>query len=241
MRLLSEPEAKQMLEAIGIPTTGARAAHSPEEAVAIARQVGYPVVLKILSPEVTHKSDIGGVKLNIPDDAGVRRAYGEILQALPGTGVTAPTSSSLTPLPGTGVTAPTSSSLTPLPGTGVTVQRMAPLGVELIVGTRRDPQFGPVLLFGMGGTLVELYRDVALRLIPVGDRDIEEMMGEVRGLPLLRGYRGRPPADLERVREVLRRVSRYVGEHPEVREMDINPLLAYPDGVLAVDARAVLE
>lgn len=200
-------EALELVRRAGVPAGEWRTARSEPEALAASRALGYPVALKALG--VSHKSDVGGVKLGLRTEEEVRRAWRE-LQAVPGSA-------------------------------GALVQRMAPSGLELIVGVKRDPQFGPVLLFGIGGVLVELYRDVALRLIPVTEAEAREMLAELKGAPLLSGYRGRPAAAVERVVEVLLKVSRYAAEHPELREMDINPLFAYPDGVLAVDARAVLD
>ncbi len=200
-------DALEFVRGAGIPVCESRAARDGAGALAAARELGYPVALKALG--VSHKSDVGGVKLGLRSEEEVRRAWTE-LQGTPG-------------------------------ARGALVQRMAPPGLELIIGASRDPQFGPVLLFGVGGVLVELYRDVALRLIPVTEGEAREMVAGIRGAPLLAGYRGRPAVDTGRVVETLLKVSRLVHEHPEVREMDINPLMAHSGGALAVDARVVRE
>lgn len=214
MKTLNEYESKKMLEDAGIKTTTAFIAKTQKEAVDTARKVGFPVVLKVLSPQLTHKSDAGGVKLNLADENAVRKAYDEIVSSAKKVGVTPD---------------------------GVTVQKMAPPGTELIVGINKDPQFGHVIMFGLGGIFVEIFKDVSLRIVPITERDADEMLNEIKGLPLLKGYRGRPPSDIQKIKNVLLKVSDLASRHQEIKEMDINPLFAYPDDVLAVDARVILE
>jgi acyl-CoA synthetase (NDP forming) len=206
-----EHECKGVLERNGIATTGAALARSADEAVALARAAGYPVVLKIVSPDVIHKSDSGGVRLSLSSPAEIREAYGEIVAAHRDRRVV-----------------------------GVCVQRMAPQGVEAIVGVTRDPSFGPVLMFGLGGVFAEVLRDVTFRVLPVTRRDVEEMVAEIRGFRLLRGYRGRA-VDLDALTALLLKVSALVGDHPEVRELDLNPVFLYPEGNLVVDARMFVD
>jgi acyl-CoA synthetase (NDP forming) len=214
--LLSEVESKQLLEEAGIPVVPTRLATSRAEAVRIAEEIGLPAVLKVLSPDVTHKSDVGGVKVGLETADQVRSAYDSIMSS-------------------TSAAAPTASI------EGVSVQSMAEPGVEVIVGATRDPQFGHVVMFGLGGVLVEMLRDVSMRLVPVEQRDARAMIREIKGLPLLQGYRQYPPCDLDSLEEVILGLSRFLEEHPEVRELDLNPVLCYPKGLVAVDARVVLE
>jgi acyl-CoA synthetase (NDP forming) len=214
--LLSEVESKQLLEEAGIPVVTTRLATSREESVRIAEEIGLPAVLKVISPDVTHKSDVGGVKVGLETADQVRSAYDSIMSS-------------------TRAAAPTASI------EGVSVQSMAEPGVEVIVGATRDPQFGHVVMFGLGGVLVEMLRDVSMRLVPVEQRDARAMIREIKGLPLLQGYRQYPPCDLDSLEEVILGLSRFLEEHPEVRELDLNPVLCYPKGLVAVDARVVLE
>jgi acyl-CoA synthetase (NDP forming) len=214
--LLSEVESKQLLEEAGIPVVPTRLATSRAEAVRIAEEIGLPAVLKVISPDVTHKSDVGGVKVRLETADQVSSAYDSIMSS-------------------TRAAAPTASI------EGVSVQSMAEPGVEVIVGATRDPQFGHVVMFGLGGVLVEMLRDVSMRLVPVEQRDARAMIREIKGLPLLQGYRQYPPCDLDSLEEVILGLSRFLEEHPEVRELDLNPVLCYPKGLVAVDARVVLE
>ena len=214
--LLSEVESKQLLAEAGIPVVTTRLATSREEAVGIAQEIGLPAVLKVISPDITHKSDVGGVKIGLETADQVSSAYDFIMSS-------------------SRAAAPTASI------EGVSVQSMAEPGVEVIVGATRDPQFGHVVMFGLGGVLVEMLRDVSMRLVPVEQRDARAMIREIKGLPLLQGYRQYPPCDLDSLEEVILGLSRFLEEHPEVRELDLNPVLCYPKGLVAVDARVVLE
>lgn len=213
--LLSEVEAKQVLAEAGIPVVEARLATSADQSVAIAEELGYPVVLKVISPQITHKSDIGGVRLGLASPEAVRQAYQEI------------TAAARRAAPGATIE-------------GVSVQRMAEPGIEVIVGMTTDPQFGPVLMFGLGGILVEVLKDVSFRVVPITRRDAERMVREIQGFPVLQGYRGREPADVAALEELLLRLSAFAETHPEIRELDLNPVFAYPKGAVAVDARLVL-
>jgi len=214
--ILTEVEAKQVLEEAGIPTARARLARSREEAVQVAQEMGFPVVLKVVSPHIVHKSDIGGVKLNLQEPQAVAQAYEEIMAAARRAHPQADL-------------------------WGASVQKMAPPGTEVIIGMTKDPQFGPVLMFGLGGILVEVLKDVAFRLVPLTPRDARQMIREIKGYPILEGYRGQPPADVASLEELLLKVSAFVEAHPEIGELDLNPIFAYPKGALAVDARIVLS
>jgi acetyltransferase len=212
--LLTEYESKQILAAYNLPITDTRVAHSADEAVSHARSIGYPVVLKLHSETVTHKSDKGGVKLNLKDEAGVRSAYEEIAAAFGQANAFH----------------------------GVTVQPMVQgAGYELIVGSSTDPQFGPVLVFGLGGRLVEILRDRAHALPPLTTTLARRLMESTRILQALKGARGNRPAGLDKLEELLVRFSKLVVENPRIAEIEINPLLAGPDLLLALDARLVLH
>jgi len=211
--LLTEAESKRLLAAYGIPTVETRVATTADEAARIADELGYPVAVKLHSETITHKSDVGGVRLGLRDPEAVRRAWREI-EAAAG--------------PGNFL--------------GVTVQPMVALdGYELIVGSSIDPQFGPVLLFGAGGQLVEVFQDRTLALPPLNTTLARRMMERTRIFAALRGVRGRRPVDLARLEQVLVRFSQMVVEQPWIREVDINPLLASGDRLLALDARVVLH
>ncbi len=211
--LLTEAEAKGLLAAYGIPTVETRVAHDEATAAAAAAAIGYPVVLKLHSTTITHKTDVGGVRLNLPDEAAVRAAYAAIRDGVP-----------------------------PTDFDGVTVQPMVRLdGYELILGSSIDAQFGPVLLFGAGGQLVEVLRDRALGLPPLNTTLARRMMEGTRILAALKGVRGRPPVDLAALEGLLVRFSQLIVEQPLIKELDINPLLAAPERLLALDARVVLH
>ncbi len=214
--LLTEFESKQLLEAYGIPTVETRIAKSEEEAVQLAEKIGYPVVLKLYSETITHKTDVGGVHLNLPDADAVRKAY----QAI-------------------------ESSVLAKAGAehflGVTVQPMLKLeGYELIIGSSPDPQFGPVLLFGTGGQLVEVFKDRALALPPLNTTLARRMMEQTKIYTALQGVRGRSPVDLVALEQLLVRFSQLVVEQRWIKEIDINPLLASPERLISLDARVVL-
>jgi len=215
--ILTEFEAKQVLAAYGIPTVQTEVARSPGEAVKLADRFGYPVVLKLDSETITHKTDVGGVRLNLKDAEEVRRAYEEM-------------ESSITENYG------------PEDFGGAAVQRMVSLdGYELIVGSSLDPQFGPVMLFGSGGSLVEVYRDRALALPPLTTTLARRMMERTRIFEALGGVRGRAPVDIGSLEKLLVRTSQLVVEQPWIKELDINPLLASPERLIALDARIVLH
>jgi len=216
--VLSEGMSKALLEAYEIPVTKPHAAHSPEDAVRLAQRIGFPVAIKILSPDITHKTDVGGVELNIPNDHEVKAAYERIVRAAKQNDSDARIE-------------------------GVTVQRMvsAPRSCEMIVGAKRDPVFGTVLMAGAGGTLAELFSDRALELPPLSERLARRMLQSLRSWPLLVGYRGRPAMNIDRLLEILMRFSYLAADYPEIKELDVNPLLVTPHEVIALDARIVLD
>jgi acyl-CoA synthetase (NDP forming) len=214
--LLTEVEAKSLLEEAGVPVATTTLARTREEAQEQAERLGYPVVLKVVSPDIAHKSDVGGVKLNLASREAVGQAFDEILASAART------------VPGARIT-------------GVAVQHMAPQGTEVIVGMTTDPQFGPVMMFGLGGIMVEVLKDVSFRLVPLEEKDAREMVDEIKGRPVLSGVRGQPPADIDALTRTILKVSEFVEQHPEVKELDLNPVFAYPDGALAVDARIIID
>ncbi len=214
--VLTEIEAKELLKQAGVSVVDTKLATSKEEAISISRQFGFPVVLKIASPDVVHKSDAGGVKLGLRTSKQVGKAYDDILGAIRQKYPEAKTQ-------------------------GVSVQKMARPGVEVIIGMSKDAQFGPVLMFGLGGILVEVLKDVSFRIVPLTKRDAREMIKEIKGYPLLEGYRGQEPVDVNNLEELILKVSNFVEQHPEVKELDLNPIFAYKDGAVAVDARVILE
>jgi acetyltransferase len=215
--VLTEFEAKEILAAYGIPTVETRVARSPDEAVDFADRIGYPVVLKLDSETITHKTDVGGVRLNLQNADEVRRAYEKMESSI-------------------------RENYSPGDFNGAAVQEMVSLeGYELIVGSSLDPQFGPVLLFGSGGSLVEVYRDRALALPPLTTTLARRMMKRTRIFEALGGVRGRDPVDVGSLEKLLVRVSQLIVEQPWIKELDINPLLASPGRLTALDARVVLH
>lgn len=214
--LLTEIESKELLKAAKIPVVETKLATSKTEAMQLAKKMGFPVVMKIVSPNVVHKSDAGGVKLNIQNATQAGKAYSEILASVK------------KHYPKARIV-------------GITVQKMAKQGIEVIIGMTKDAQFGPVIMFGLGGILVEVLKDVSFRIVPMTKRDAAEMITEIKGFPILKGYRGQDPADVPYLEELIVKVSDFVDKNPEIKELDLNPVFAYKSGALAVDARIILE
>lgn len=216
MTVLTEFESKELLKKAGIPVIETRLVKSKRETVSVSKDLGFPVVLKIASPDVIHKSDSGGVRLGIASAAQAGKAYSEIMSSIKRKYPKAVIH-------------------------GLAIQKMAPPGTEVIIGVSKDPQFGPVIMFGLGGILVELLKDVSFRIVPVTKRDAAEMVREIKGYPLLQGYRGQEPADIPALEDLLVKVSQFVEQSPQIKELDLNPIFAYKDKVVAVDARVILE
>ena len=181
--------------------------------MAAALQIGYPVVVKMNSLDVTHKSDVGGVILNVKDEAGVRKAFRDLVGIVERLGARQG---------------------------GALISAMAAAGHEIIVGVTRDLQFGHAVMFGMGGTLVEVLRDVSFRIVPFSEKDAAEMIEDTRGAKLLKGMRGGKPADVAELTRLLVQVSDLVARHPEIDEMDLNPVVVHEKGLTVVDARVVM-
>lgn len=214
--VLTEIEAKQILIQSGINCTDTRLAATKEAAVELSEEFGYPVVLKVSSVDITHKSDAGGVKVNLKNKDEVENAFDEIIR------------SCKTAVPAAKIE-------------GVSVQPMGKPGIEVIIGVIKDPSFGPTIMFGLGGVFVEVLKDVAFRIIPIEKSDAEDMINEIKGKKLLEGYRGQEPADVASLQQMLLKLSDFVNETPEVQEIDMNPVFAYKDGAVVVDARIILS
>jgi acyl-CoA synthetase (NDP forming) len=212
---LLETEARELLSLYGIPLPPARLAKTPEEAAAAAAAVGFPIALKIVSPEILHKSDAGGILLNLADEKAVREGFATVV-------------------------ANAGKVSRPEKIFGVLVAPMARKGQECIIGMIRNPQFGAVLMFGLGGIFVEVLKDVSFRVIPPTDLDLEEMVHEIKGYPLLAGVRGQKPKDTGILKEILRSLAQLAEDHPEIREVDINPVIVHEQGASVVDARFII-
>jgi len=213
---LTESESKLLLKEAGIATNEMELAMSRDEAVSISKKMGYPVVLKVVSNDILHKTDVGGVKLGLDSGDEVASAYDEMMALLKQKAANAVID-------------------------GVSVQRMAHPGVEVIIGMFKDNQFGPVVMFGIGGELVEVYKDVSFGIVPIPRRYAKQMIKDIKGYPLLDGYRGRDPVDIAFLEDMLLKLSDFAKDNPDIKEVDINPVIAYADKAIAVDARVILE
>ena len=213
---LLEPEAKSVCQDYGISVTRFRFAGTEEETAISAKEIGFPVVLKIVSTDIVHKSDVGGVMVNLKTPSEVKMAYETILANVKRH-------------------KPKANIL------GMLVQEMAPPSTEVIVGAIKDNQFGPTLMFGLGGIFVEVLEDVAFRIAPVIRQEAELMISEIKAYPVLKGYRNHPLLDTGAIAEIIVNTSKLVIEHEEIRELDLNPVLVYEKGAKTVDARIILE
>lgn len=211
---LREPEAFALLASYALTPIEHRWVRSADEAAAAAVALGLPVALKIVSPDILHKSEVGGVRLDLRTEADARAAYAQVMGAV-------------------GRAAPSARL------EGALVAPMARPGTEVIVGMVLDAQFGPAMMFGLGGIFVEVYKDVAFRLIPLDERDAREMIAEIKGAPILRGLRGQPPRDVEALVACILKVDRLIREHPEITELDLNPIVVYQQGYRILDAKIV--
>jgi acyl-CoA synthetase (NDP forming) len=210
--VLTEFESKNLLKEIGIPIPEQDLATTKEETLSIANKIGFPVVLKLMAEDIVHKSDTGAVKLNIKNEDETAQAYDDLMKI------------------------PSQSEKF------ISVQKMAEEPItELIIGMTTDAQFGPALMFGIGGILVELLEDVSFRIAPITEYDAREQIQEIKGFPILDGYRGKPKADLDAIVKTLLKISDFVTEHDEINEMDLNPVFIYEKGLICVDARIILK
>ena len=209
-------EALSLVAEKGLDCTAFALAENPGSASEIAQKQGFPVALKVSSPDIVHKSDAGGVQLNLDTPEAVEKAYGELLARV-------------------------KNSFPQAKVDGVLVNKMAPAGQEVIIGMNRDPQFGPIMLFGLGGILVEIFRDVVLWHPPLSRKDALEMIQQIKGYPVLAGYRGQPPVDMNALADCLMAVAQLAEENPKIVEIDLNPVFAYPQGALVADARIIMK
>jgi acyl-CoA synthetase (NDP forming) len=218
-----EHEAKDIMKSYGIPIPAYATATSIDDAVEKSKKIGFPVVLKILSKDILHKSDAGGVKVNLKNEEEVKQAFQEIMDNAKKFGQEKGVEVDLS--------------------RGVFISDFAEMGTEVIIGVTRDPQFGHALMFGLGGIFVEVLKDVTFRLIPFTEADAREMVGEIKAAKIFEGIRGEAPRDVDALIDVMLKVSKMVEENPEITELDCNPTFVYEKGkgALVVDARILIE
>ncbi len=212
---LYEHEAKKLFALFDMPVTKIHVAKTEDDAVEAAERIGYPIVLKIVSPQILHKSDAGGVIVGVENEQGIRDGFKKIIKNAKAYKSDAEI-------------------------TGILVQEMAPKGTEIIVGSTTDPTFGPTLMFGLGGIFVEILKDVSFRVAPITEVDAMEMINEIKAVKILDGARGMPPCNKPALATILYKTSNMLMECPEIKELDMNPILAYPDGARIVDARVIM-
>ncbi len=212
-KFVMEPEAKQILSAYGVPVTNEAICTSPDEAVMVAERIGYPVAMKVVSPQVVHKTEFKAVCLNVPNDKDVAEIYRSFEQEAMRANFDL---------------------------AGVLVSEMA-VGQEMIIGSTKDPQFGHLIMLGIGGIAVEVYKDVSYRLAPVTELDVKEMLSEIKGAKLLYGFRGRERANIHALIQALISVSEMLSEVDDIAEMDLNPIFVSSEGVKVADARIMLS
>ena len=214
-RPLLETEAKELLKEYGIPVPDFKLIKNEEEINGLAEEINFPIVMKIISPDIIHKTDAGGVKLNIKNEAEARSAYQEIIFQAKKYNKEARI-------------------------LGVITETMAPKGTEIIVGMIKDPHFGPVIMFGLGGIFVEVLKDISFRILPIEERDAEEMISEIKGYKILKGIRGEGPKDIKAIKNLLLKISQLALENPEISEIDLNPIFVFEKGLQVIDARMIL-
>lgn len=215
-RSLLEPEAKALINSVGIPIPSSGAARDEDEAVNIAESISYPVVLKVISPQVIHKTDFGGVKIGARNKDEVKRDFSDIIENI------------RRKVPDAEVI-------------GILVEKMAFQSTEVIIGGIRDLQFGPAIMFGLGGIFTEILKDISFRLAPVTRDESFSMMEELKGYPLITGYRGNKPLDRDTLSDAIVKVSELMTGLEEIQEIDLNPVFLYPEGLIVVDARIILN
>ncbi|MHC1627753.1 MAG: acetate--CoA ligase family protein, partial [Candidatus Nezhaarchaeales archaeon] len=214
--LLLEPEAKELCSQYGIPVPKSKVVASADEAVEAAKEIGLPVVVKIVSKDIIHKSDAGCVIVGINDLEGVKKVYKQVID------------NALKFDPKAEIK-------------GVLIEEMLPKGIEVAIGGIRDLEFGPAIMFGLGGVFIEVIRDVTFRVAPISETDAEEMIKEIRGFKVLQGYRGTEPVDIKALVKIIVGASKLMTENEEVSQLDLNPVIAQRQGAKAVDARIILS
>jgi acetate---CoA ligase (ADP-forming) subunit beta len=215
-KALLETEAKTICTDYNLPVTKFMIAKNETDVGLFAEKIGYPIVLKIISPDIIHKTEAGGVLVNLKNTVEVMAGYREILENARKYKSNAEV-------------------------VGILVQEMAPQSTEVIVGALKDPQFGQTIMFGLGGIFVELLKDVSFRVAPLTSGDAQEMITQLKAFPLLKGYRNTPPADIDALIRIICSTSRLVMENPDIKELDLNPIMAYSKSAKIVDARIILE
>ena len=214
-RSLLETEAKELLKEYGIPVPDFKLIKSEEEITGLAKEINFPIVMKIISPDIIHKSDTGGVKVGIKDEEEAIAAYQKIISKAKKHNKEAQIY-------------------------GVITYSMIPQTTEVIIGMMKDPHFGPVIMFGLGGIFVEVLKDISFRILPIEERDAEEMIAEIKGYEILKGARGEASKDIEAIKILLMKISQLSIENPEIKEIDLNPIFVFEKGLQVVDARMIL-
>ena len=214
-RPLLETEAKELLREYGIPVPDFKLIKTEYEIDKITEKFSYPLTMKIVSPDILHKSDAGGVKVGIKDEKEAKTAYQDIMYKVKKYKKEAKIS-------------------------GVITYSMIPQGTEIIIGMMKDPHFGPVIMFGLGGIFVEILKDISFRILPLEERDAEEMIAEIKGFKILKGIRGEEPKDIKAIEDLLLKTSRLALENSEISEIDLNPVFVFDKGLLVIDARMIL-
>ena len=214
-----EHESKDLISKYGIPVGEYKVVNSDTEAIEFAKKIGYPVVAKLMSPDIVHKTEAGVIKLNLKTDDEVKTAFNEVM------------SNAKSYKPDAKIA-------------GVNIQKMAEHGVvEIIIGSMRDTNFGPVLMFGLGGIFVEIFKDVSYRVCPISKKELERMIRSIKAFPLLDGYRGQPKADVDQLIDTMSKCCTLLMENPEIEELDLNPVILFEKGkgLMVVDARIILK
>jgi len=213
-RSLLETEAKELLKEYGIPVPDFKLIKSEDEIIELTKEINFPIVMKIVSPDIIHKTDAGGVKLNIKDETEAESAYQEIIFQAKKYNKEARIE-------------------------GVIAYTMVPQGTEIIIGMMKDPHFGPVIMFGLGGIFVEILKDISFRILPIEERDAREMVNEIKGFEILKGVRGEGPKNIKAIKNLLLKISQLALENPEINEIDLNPIFVFEKGLQIVDARMI--
>ncbi|GAI30824.1 unnamed protein product [marine sediment metagenome] len=214
-RSLLETEAKELLKEYGIPVHDFKLIKSEDEIIGLAKEINFPIAMKIVSPDIIHKSDAGGVKLNIKNETEARLAYREIISKAKEYNKEAQIF-------------------------GVITYSMIPKATEIIIGMMKDPHFGPVIMFGLGGIFVEILKDISFRILPIEEIDAREMIAEIKGYEILKGARGEGPKDIKAIKNLLLKISQLTLDNPEINEIDLNPIFVFEKALQVVDARMIL-
>ncbi|MEA3453489.1 MAG: acetate--CoA ligase family protein [Candidatus Caldatribacteriota bacterium] len=214
-RSLLETEAKELLKEYNIPVPDFKLIKSENEIIGLTKEINFPIVMKIVSPDIIHKTDAGGVKVNIKSEEEAIKTYQEIIYKAKQYNNKAQID-------------------------GIIACKMIPQTTEIIIGMMKDPHFGSVIMFGLGGIFVEVLKDVSFRILPLEERDAHEMITEIKGYKILKGTRGEPPKDIKAIKDLLMKISQMSMENPEIKEIDLNPVFVFEKGLQVIDARMIL-